>query len=215
MFKAILFDLDGTLLDTLADIANATNFALSELGFPTHPVDSFRYFVGDGIEQKAKRVLPKDCSQPQVLQKVMKLSEHFYRRHWADNTKPYPGIPELLSELRNRNIPMAILSNKPDEFTQLTANKLLAKGSFDIICGIKDGAVRKPDPATAIQIAEKLNIPPRQFIYLGDTDTDMATAVAAGMYPVGALWGFRTADELKSNGAKALLERPQQLLELL
>jgi phosphoglycolate phosphatase len=138
-----------------------------------------------------------------------------YRRRWAHNTRPYPGIPALLSELQGLKIPMAVLSNKPHEFTQLMVDKFFCEWSFCIVLGHEASMPPKPDPAGALQIAEELNIAASEFIYLGDTNTDMQTANAAGMFAVGALWGFRTAEELLSSGAQVIVEKPSEVLNLL
>ncbi|MHC4754242.1 MAG: HAD family hydrolase [Planctomycetota bacterium] len=214
-FNAILFDLDGTLLDTLADLANSMNTALEKLGFPCHPIDAYRYFVGDGVEQLVKRVLPKDRLDQETLNTCLAEYRLQYSQRWSECTKPYPRIPELLTEIEKRSIPKAILSNKPHEFTLLTVEKLLPNWTFDIVQGVSDTVIQKPDPAGALNIAEKLNIHPHSFIYLGDTNTDMQTAVAAGMYPIGVLWGFRDADELLKNGAKKLITTPLEILPFL
>jgi phosphoglycolate phosphatase len=137
-----------------------------------------------------------------------------YSKHWADNTRPYPGIPELLSSLQRRNIPMTVLSNKPDEFTQITIEKLLPSWSFRIVRGARPSVAIKPDPAAALDIARQLQILPCRFVYLGDTNVDMQTANAAGMYAAGALWGFRTAEELRAGGAKTLVENPKDVIKL-
>ena len=210
-----MFDLDGTLLDTLADLANAMNAALAELGFPTHPVEAYRYFVGDGIDTEAKRALPNDHHDSETIKKCVGLAAQYYGKCWSENTKPYPGILELLTSLQRRKIPMTVLSNKPHDFTKLIIEKLLSAWSFRIVRGVSDSTPTKPDAAGALQIAEELKIPPQRFLYLGDTNTDMQTADSAGMYALGALWGFRTADELLANGAKALVEKPQDVLKFL
>lgn len=214
-YKAVLFDLDGTLLDTLEDLANSMNMALTELGFPTHPVQAYRYFVGDGTGDLVKRTLPPGKLDEQTIARALAAQAKYYAKHWADNTKPYPGIGQLLCDLEDKSLPMVILSNKPDNFTQLTVNKLLGDWSFEIVRGVSPTVVRKPDPTAALLIAGEMRIPPQQFLYLGDTDTDMKTAVSAGMYPVGVLWGFRDAEELKQNGAKTLAEKPHDILKLL
>ncbi|MHC4423215.1 MAG: HAD family hydrolase [Planctomycetota bacterium] len=203
------------MLDTLDDLANSMNAALTRLGFPTHPTDSFRYFIGSGVDYLANCVLPKDNLDGPTITKCMAAYRDEYREHFADNTKPYPGIPELLSTLAERNIPQVILSNKPDEFTQIIVEKLLPRCSFQIVRGAGPSVPPKPDPAAALQIANELKIPPPLFLYLGDTNTDMQTANSAGMYAAGALWGFRTAEELRENGAKTLVESPQDVLRLL
>lgn len=214
-FQAILFDLDGTLLDTLADIANSTNAALAQFGFPSHPIDSYRCFIGNGMDCLIRRVLPKDSHDNQTISKCLAAVKEQYSNRWAENTKPYPDIPELLSALEELGLPMAVLSNKPDDFTQITVEKLLPDCSFQIVRGLMPSVPPKPDPAAALQIAEQLKIPPSKFLYLGDTNTDMQTANSAGMYPVGALWGFRDAEELLTSGAKALVEKPQDVLNML
>ncbi len=214
-FRAILFDLDGTLLDTLVDIAGSMNAALSRFGFPTHPTDSYRYFTGDGMDGLVRRILPEDRRDDETVNKCLAVAKDHYRRHWSDNTSAYPGIPELLSALEGFGLPKAVLSNKPDEFTRIMVEKLLRRWLFQIIRGQKPRVPKKPDPAAALDIADELKIPPDRFIYLGDTNTDMQTANAAGMYAVGVLWGFRDAQELLENGAKALVETPQDIMRLL
>jgi len=214
-FQAVLFDLDGTLLDTLADIANSTNAALMRFGFPTHPIDAYRYFVGDGMDGLVRRALPEQHRDSQTLAKCDKAIIDEYKNRWTENTKPYPGIPELLCELERRALPKAVLSNKPDDFTKTVVERLLPDFDFQIVRGAKPSVPIKPDPTAALQIADKLDIPPQRFVYLGDTNTDMQTANAAGMFAAGALWGFRTAEELSANGAKALLNTPQEVLNLL
>jgi phosphoglycolate phosphatase len=213
-FKAILFDLDGTLLDTLADIACAGNAGLKGLGFPTHSVESYRHFVGDGAGCLALRILPEGHHDEETVELCRTIIAAEYAKCWADNTKPYPGIPELLAELQARSVPMAVLSNKPDDATRTVVDGYFPDCKFRVIRGALPSIPIKPNPAAALQIAGEFDIPPERFIYLGDTDTDMRTAVAAGMFPAGALWGFRTAEELTANGAKVLLKKPQEVLNL-
>jgi len=213
-FEAILFDLDGTLLDTLVDLADAMNAALAKMGFAVHPVDAYYYFVGDGIENEARRALPKGHLDEKTVAQCIAITEKEYHNRWSENTVPYRVIPELLFGLDGLGIRKTVLSNKPDKFTQVMVSKLLAKWRFEIVRGAMPSIPKKPDPTGALQIANELGIDAGKFIYLGDTDTDMRTANAAGMYAVGALWGFRTADELKANGAKVLVERPGDVLKL-
>ncbi len=191
------------------------NTVLTRFGFPTHPLDSYRYFVGDGMDALVRRTLPKDHLDDRTVSKSLAAVKDEYQRHWPDSTIPYPGIPQLLSALEKLGIPKAVLSNKPDEFAQIMVEKLLPNWSFRIVRGARPSAPKKPDPAAAIQIADELKIPPHKFLYLGDTNTDMWTANAAGMYAVCALWGFRSAEELKASGSKALVETPQDVLNLL
>ena len=138
-----------------------------------------------------------------------------YGRNWNIDTKPYEGITEMLDALSSRGLNMSILSNKPHEFAKICVAALLSKWNFDVILGQRDKFPRKPDPAGAIKIARQMNMAPWDFIYLGDTAIDMKTAISAGMFPVGALWGFRPLKELKESGAKALIKRPIEILNLL
>lgn len=216
MFKAIVFDLDGTLLDTIQDLANSMNSVLSMYGYPTHPVEKYHYFVGNGMVNLVKSALPQEVvANESDLTKYIEAYREEYNKRWDDTTRAYEGVPELLDELTKRGIKMAILSNKPDNFTHLTVAKLLPNWKFDIIYGERPSVPRKPDPAGALEIAEILNIPVKEFLYLGDSGVDMETANAAGMYAVGALWGLREADELQASGARTLIGKPEELIKLL
>ncbi len=213
--SAVLFDLDGTLLDTLRDIADSVNGALSHLGFPQYEVEAYKYFIGDGRETLAIRALPQHHRDAVTVGKLITYIDEEYSERWANNTRPYHGIPELLDALTNSGIKMTILSNKPHSFTELMVSRLLTQWRFEFVVGALPSVPKKPDPTAALQIARQLNIRPVEFLYLGDTDVDMKTATAADMYPIGALWGFRTADELLSGGAKVLIRQPTDLLHLL
>ena len=214
-YEAVIFDLDGTLLDTLQDLADAVNGVLSRSRFPEHGLEAYRYFVGDGVEDLARRALPeKHRDEATVTGFVTAIMEE-YRQRWPDHTRPFEGIPELLDALTASRIRMAILTNKPDDSTRVMVSKLLPRWQFHIILGATPLLPKKPDPQGALQIADYLKLPPQAFLYVGDSDIDMKTASAAGMYAVGVLWGFRTADELIKNGAKVLIDKPLELLELL
>ncbi len=210
-FKAIIFDLDGTLLDTLQDLALSVNAVLREKGLAEHSIDAYRYFVGDGIEQLVLRAFPAGSEHLDQLPLLVDQVKAEYRRRWADHTRPYPGIAELLDFLEGRKIPKAILTNKPQEFALVTVNTLLSGWTFKPVLGVSSSIFPKPDPQGALQVAGLLKQKPGDLLYLGDTDTDMKTAKAAGMFPVGALWGFRPAEELKKAGAVILVESPLEL----
>ena len=214
-FKAICFDLDGTLLDSLADLASCTNKILLNRGFPEHPEAAYRYFVGEGAKMLMTRVLPEEVRNKSLIEECRQDFEATYRECWDEQTVPYENIPELLNALQRRKLKLTVLSNKPHEFTLLAVNKLLPSWYFDMILGQRDGVPRKPDPAGMLEICEKLKIPPGSFIYLGDTATDMKTSVAAGCFSVGVLWGFRSEEELRDNGANAIVKDPLDLLEML
>src|SRR5688572_5741802 len=197
-FTSVLFDLDGTLLDTLDDLASACNGALSAMGLPTHQRDAYRYFVGDGLGMLINRVLPEERRDPQTIETCRSAYHANYSKNWNVNTRIYQGMAELLDGLTARKMRLAVLSNKPHEFTVACCAHYLDRWKFEVVLGQTPELPRKPDPAPALEVARRMNEPPHSFLYLGDTATDMKTAIGAGMYPVGALWGFRTRDELES-----------------
>ncbi len=212
-YSAVLFDLDGTLLDTLEDIGEAANRVLIQRGFAPHPPDSYRHFVGEGVRVLFERSLPAEACSDDVLAACAEEFRHAYAECWNVRTRPYDGIEDLLPALVMRNVRLAVLSNKPDAFTKSCVEEYLARFPFEWVLGQRDGTPRKPDPAGALEIAAAMDLPPGRFLYLGDTAVDMQTALAAGMFPVGALWGFRPLSELQSGGAQAVIERPGELLQ--
>lgn len=229
---SIIFDLDGTLLDTLADIATAANRALQDLDVPTHSIDSYKTLVGDGVVVLFQRALPPHAAQDpeKVSQAVSRFKTH-YEQLWDATSKPYDGINELLASLSSSQANLMVLSNKPDAFTKACINRFFPNERFLAVLGNRDDFPCKPDPAgvsvllreatqrlhaaTAQQNGTTIELTPSQCIYLGDTNTDMQTAVAAGCYPVGVTWGFRSAAELVTAGAKTLIHHPSELIPLL
>jgi phosphoglycolate phosphatase len=213
--KAVLFDLDGTLLDTLTDIANCVNLMRAELSLPPHPRDAYCHFVGDGLKDLLMRAFP-----PRVLRgtRLTKLSNRFkelYAEHSMDETRPYPGISSMLNGVVRLGLPMAVVSNKTHHFTELCVKKLLSRWRFAVVLGARPDVPLKPDPTAPLAAARKMRVRPEDILYLGDTGVDMKTANAAGMFPVGALWGFRSAAELRRCGARVLIRKPGELLQLL
>ena len=214
-YKAVLFDLDGTLLDTLEDIARSMNAVLTNAGFPAHPVEEYRGFIGEGIATLVRRALPERCADERTVQQHVAAMIDGYGRRWTEHTRPYPEIPELLHALTVRKFKMAVLSNKMDSFTRDMVKTLLADWQFEEVLGAQPSIPRKPDPAGALLISRQCGVRPEEFLYLGDSNTDMQTAVNAGMYPVGALWGFQEVEQLLAAGAQTLIEKPLELLTLL
>lgn len=214
-YNAVLFDLDGTLLNTLEDLANSMNRVLVKNGFPAHQKDAYRYFIGDGALELINRALPAEKRIHSIISECLEAFRVDYRENWKIKTAPYEGVPEMLDALKTRKVKMTILSNKPHEQTKSCVSELLPQWDFDIVLGQRNGIPRKPDPRGAWEVAEYVNISPSKFLYLGDTDIDMKTSVTAGMFPVGALWGFRTAEELEEGGARALISHPLEILPLL
>jgi len=215
-YTAVIFDLDGTLLDTLEDLADSMNAALASFGYPAHPLEAHRYFVGDGVFVYAERALPAGVrgDQAVVAACAAKMREEYSSR-WKSKTRLYDGISELLDALAERGIGLAILSNKPHPAVLDVVGHFFVRWHFDAALGAQLSAPKKPDPTVALEIAKGMGAVPAACIYIGDTDTDMQTALRAGMFAVGALWGFRTREELVRAGAKTLVSHPLELLDLL
>lgn len=214
-FKCILFDLDGTLVNSLEDLADSMNKVLRKRGFPQHSVDEYRFMIGSGITHLVSESLPPGERGEKLIAECYGMMLEDYRGNCTNKTRPYDGIQSLLNELASRGVRMAVLSNKAEELTEKVVTTLFPDNHFDIVMGSTSGRPRKPDPTCALEISRRLATEPADFIYVGDTDVDMKTANSAGMYAVGALWGFRTKAELLSSGARYLLERPSDLIEIL
>jgi phosphoglycolate phosphatase len=213
-YSAIIFDLDGTLLDTLEDLADAVERVLSARGCPGHSLDAYRFFIGNGAAKLIMRALPEDQRHDEIIRVCLDDFLKDYGQNWNVKTKAYPGIPELLDSLAARKIKMAVLSNKPHDFTKNCVNALLPNWQFEVVLGQRKTVPPKPDPTGALEVASRLKLSPSEFVYLGDSAVDMKTAVAATMFPVGAAWGFRTADELQRGGCRMLIKQPLDLLDL-
>ncbi len=212
--RAAVFDLDGTLLDTLDDLADSANEALTTAGLPAHPVDAYRTFVGEGIHTLVQRILPAGQDDEEMVTRVLALYRAAYGRRWNNKTKPYDGIPESLDALLSRQVKLAVLSNKPQKFTELCMAHHLPDHAFEIVLGQRDSVPRKPDPAGALEIAHAFQLDPGEVIFIGDTKTDMDTATAAGMRAIGVSWGFRPVEELRRHGAEVVVDHPAELLDL-
>jgi phosphoglycolate phosphatase len=214
--RAALFDLDGTLLDTLEDIGRSANEALREGGFPPHPVDAYRHFIGEGVAVLFERALPAEASRdPEAVARCVAAFGRIYDAGWDVATRPYPGVADLLDALHARSIPVGVLSNKPDVFTRKCVDRFLSAWPLSPVFGHREGVPRKPDPAGAIEAAAAMGVAPAEVLYLGDTSVDMLTATRAGMFAVGAAWGFRSVEELEAHGARAIVRHPAEVLALL
>jgi phosphoglycolate phosphatase len=215
-YKAVLFDLDGTLLNTLDDLADSMNEVLASHGWSGHPAESYRYFVGDGFENLVRRAIPISLRNDEMtVQRCLTAAKAVYERRWNTKTQLYSGVSDLLDRLVEKGIFLAILSNKPHKFVEKIVMHYLGNWRFDAVRGAMPEAPAKPDPTVAFEISRTLSIPTECFLYLGDTNTDMKTAIAARMFPVGALWGFRMEEELLEAGAHALVRHPLDVLQLL
>ena len=210
---AVLFDLDGTLADTLGDIASSMNDALAAVGLPTHPPEAYRRFVGDGVLMLARRALGpgREVLAPDLVDAFRTL----YAGRLVRATRPYPGIVPLLEDLRARELPLAVLSNKPHDATRAIVEALFGAETFTAVTGEQAGTPRKPDPTAALALARLLAVPPARCLLVGDSPVDIVTATRAGMVPVGVAWGFRSPDDLVEAGAEVVLAQPAELLRLL
>lgn len=214
-YKAIIFDLDGTLIDSLEDIADSMNIVLNKNGYPPHSYDDYRYLVGSGARKLVSSALPEERREDGHVDECHNLFKEIYNKNWDVKTRPYPGITEMLGGIAKLGIKTSVLSNKPDDFTKRCVKKFLPDILFEIVLGMRDNIPPKPDPAAALEIAAELEISPEKFLYIGDTAIDMKTANSAGMSAVGVLWGFRSREELIANGAKALAANPMEILDLI
>lgn len=214
-YKALVFDLDGTLLDTLDDLADAGNRVLAGMDMAQHPVEAYCYMVGDGLRTLIQRILPSDKVSEELVEQAMAAFSKDYGVNWNRKTAMYSGIESMLDELDSAGLPLSILSNKPHQFTVDCVEQLLPNWNFHPLFGQRDGIPKKPEPDGALEIATLLGLDPADILYVGDTATDMETARRAGMDSVGVLWGFRTAEELTGAGARYLISRPSELKGIL
>lgn len=212
---AVFFDLDGTLLNTLDDLADAMNAALQERGYPPRSVDECRTFIGRGAEDYVRRALPDDVSKPETIAELLPVYRAKYSANWCIKTRPYPGIPELLAELDGRGVPMAVVTNKPGDVASRAVAHFLPGVRFVKVRGAGPDVPLKPDPTGSLAIAGALGLAPRDVLFVGDMETDMATAGNAGMYAVGVCWGFKTASQLMAAGARQLVEHPAEIADLI
>lgn len=212
--KTIIFDLDGTLLNTLEDLADSANYTMEKMGFPTHSLEKFNYFVGNGVPKLLERCLPEDKRTPENIEAARTIFAEYYNIHFADKTKPYEGVAELLDNLKKSGVKTAVASNKSDEFTQSIVKRFFGD-TFDMVQGAKENVPKKPAPDIAFGIMEKLGASPENTYFAGDSNVDMFTAKNAGVAAIGCLWGFRTKDELLEGGADFLAEKPMDIFDIL
>ena len=213
MKHAVIFDLDGTLLNTLGDLRAATNHALEVRGLPPHSMEEIRQFIGNGIRVLTCRAKPEGTPEAEI-DAALDDFKAYYAAHIHDRTVPYDGIPQLLTALRKRGIKVAVLSNKIDSASQQLIEYFFPEKT-DVVFGEHVGVPRKPDPTSCRMVMQQLGVQPEQVLYVGDSGTDMQTAKNAGLYAVGVTWGFRSKEVLLEYGADVLVHRPEQILQIL
>lgn len=213
-FKGIIFDLDGTLVNSLEDISDAMNTVLTGLNYPTHTYDTYQYFIGSGLRNLVSKALPASNNSDEQIEICFDCMINEYREVCTIKTKPYEGILELLDDLVSRDIKLAIFSNKADELTKKIAAEIFP-GHFNAAIGLSTEELKKPNPFEALEISKKWNLKPEEILFVGDSDIDMQTAVNANMFPLGVSWGYRTEEELIASGAKMVINNPVNLIEIL
>ena len=214
MYKACIFDLDGTLADTVESIANVANQILERFGAPAQPVEDYKYHAGDGGNVLMERCMKAAGADMSRLEEGQRLYREIFARDPLYKVTVFDGMKETLKELKRRGVKLAVLSNKPHEATYLAVTGLFGSDTFEVIQGLEVGMKKKPDPSGAWKIAKKLQVEPLECMYVGATNTDMKTGKAAGMYTIGVLWGFRERKELEENHADEIIDRPEKLLKI-
>lgn len=209
-FKGVIFDLDGTLVDSIEDIGESMNLVLEKNYFPVHSMMAYKKMVGRGLFNLTQVALPETVRDEKTVLACYEQLLDIYEEHCTVKTRPYDGIIPLLDELKSKEMKLAVFSNKADKFTKKVVRELLP-GYFDMVVGMTTEELKKPNPVCALEIARQLGVSPQSFVYLGDTGIDMQTAQNAGMYALGVLWGFRTEEELLAAGAKGILSHPADL----
>lgn len=211
-YKAVIFDLDGTLMDTITDLANAGNYALSAFGMPAHTVDEYKYFVGNGIPKLIERMLPQPASAADI-EKISPVFGEYYSEHKEDNTKPYDGISELLEGLSAKKIPVGIATNKLHPLAQeLVANRF--GGLVQFVSGDREGLSPKPAPDLVLDVLEKIGSAKDETLFVGDSSVDMRTGLNSGLDVCGVTWGFRKRDELEAFKPAHIVDKPSEILKL-
>ncbi|OGR18251.1 MAG: hypothetical protein A2X81_02410 [Desulfobacterales bacterium GWB2_56_26] len=210
-YTSIIFDLDGTLLDTLAGLVTTCNAVLARHGFPPHESEKYRYFVGDGLTTLMERIAPAGTGKS-LLDECCGLFSELYEKNWKYSCLPYAGVPEMLAALRENSFHLAVLSNKPHAFTSLIVEDFFPGEVFSQVYGQRDGFAKKPDPEVALEIAARFGSKPSETIFVGDSGVDIRTGKSAGMMTVGVAWGFRKREELMENKADIIINSPMELL---
>jgi len=211
--QATIFELDGTLVDTLEDITRCVNRSLKRMGEPLRSQDEVRTMVGDGVKTLCQRALTK--ALPERISEMVMHVRHYYSENPIETAAPYEGIIDLLEKLHSMGIRMSVLSNKPHNLTQSIICRMFNKKLFDQVLGQREGFPMKPDPRGALWIAKELNLSTSDLLYIGDSEIDMQTGLAAGVQTIGVTWGFRSADELRSAKASYVANHPREILEVI
>lgn len=215
MKQLVIFDLDGTLINSIADLAVAVNQALEAYNYPTHPEDAYRFMVGDGVSKLFERALPEAERTSENVERIRERFMPFYDHHNADLSRPYEGICDLLEALQQRGVRMAIASNKYNSATQKLVAHYFPTTHFEVVLGQRDGVPVKPNPTIVEEILAQCGVAKSEVLYVGDTNVDMQTAKNAEVDAIGVAWGFRPRTELAAHSPRAIIDHPLELLDYL
>ncbi|MDR2774925.1 MAG: HAD family hydrolase [Tannerella sp.] len=213
--KLIIFDLDGTLLNTISDLAYSTNYALERNGFQVHPIEAYKYFVGNGINKLFERALPEGGKTEENIIRIRREFLSYYDNHNTEYTQPYEGIPQLLKFVQSKSLKTAVASNKYQQATEKLINRFFPEIKFSSVLGQREGIPIKPDPAVVYEILRVAAVPAAETLYIGDSGVDIKTALNSGVTPVGVTWGFRPRSELETNGAAYIAESTTDIIKLI
>lgn len=214
MIKLAIFDLDGTLIDSIGDLAAAVEYALAQNGYPPNPPEAYRHFVGNGAMKLIERALPKGTDEAEI-KRIHEVFSARYREHCLDLTKPYSGTEGMLVRLKNAGIMLAVASNKPDEFSKQIISEVFGEGLFDSVHGKREGVPTKPARDIVDQIMQELGVTAEECIFAGDSDVDVQTAHNAGLECIGCVWGFRGLDELTRAGAEHIAYKTEDIADII
>lgn len=213
-YKGVIFDLDGTLFHSIEDIADAVNKGLTDEGLAIHPVENYISWIGNGAYKLVERALPKGSNEEQIQSHLDKFLQ-IYSKNWNIKSRVFDGIPDVLNFFNRERIPISILSNKPHFLTMEIAGYYFQSWNFACVFGQRDGIPRKPDPQSAIEITTMCALRPDEFLYIGDSETDMKTAMNAGMLPIGVTWGYGSRQSVEESGAKYIVDKPGELIKII
>ena len=213
-YKGIIFDLDGTLVDSLEDLADAMNQVLESKNFPTHSYEKYQFFIGNGIRVLVSNALPESHKDKALIDECYDSMIAIYSKACAIKTKPYNGISDLINHLKSLNIKLGVFSNKSDELTKEVVSTIFPD-CFEMVVGLTTEELKKPNPTKAIEISTIMGVPIEEMLFVGDSDIDMITATNANILGVGVLWGYRSEEDLLASGAKYILKHPSDLIAIL
>jgi len=212
-YKGVIFDLDGTLVDTLEDLAGAMNYGLKQLGQPTHSLNECRKMIGNGVSKFAERALRAD--KQHLHGELLEKMKNRYKEKCTDKTRVYDGLSDTIEQLRKSQVRLAVVTNKNAEDAKVVVEHYFGVGTFEVIIGVEGDKWVKPDPAGTLEIIRRMGISMEDFLLIGDSDVDIATAINAGIKPVGVTWGFRSRQQLVKAGAETIVDTPSEILELI